>query len=242
MMTQRLISCVMQNMADEAIKILRSGFFNKKVLEDVGGCQGKLPLPMITRCYRILLDDVSSWNKSFQHIVIQQKEECQRLMEFWASEYGYPAYDEIDFAPYEDDCCHFDKYWNLEDLLDADIETLQTLGYTKDECEFCYAVLTYRSDLITKHLKLGTIADIDISDHPRGFAVEGESYNALRECNTFYCDAFDIYGLARYMEEGFGRRIAQVDERDFSLLLQAAAYCQLEKKITSLERTGSTVI
>lgn len=37
--TERLIACVMENMADEAIRILRSGFFNKKVLEDVGGCR-----------------------------------------------------------------------------------------------------------------------------------------------------------------------------------------------------------
>ena len=233
MMTQRLISCVMQNMADEAIEILRMGFFNKKVMEDVGGCQGKLPLAMITRCYHILLDDVSSWNESFQHIVEQQKAECKKLMDFWLSEYGYPVYDEIDFGPYEDDCGHFDKFFDMEDLLDADIETLETLGYTRDECEFCYAVLTYRHDLITKHLKLGTLADIDISCHPRGFAVEGESYNALRECNTFYCDAFDIHGLVRYMKEGYARRITEVYEGDFSLLLQAAAYCQLEMKIQS---------
>ena len=62
----------------------------------------------------------------------------------------------------------------------------------------------------------------------RNSASEGE-YIEIR----WACDAFDIYGLARYMEEGFGRRIAQVDERDFSLLLQAAAYCQLENKIKS---------
>ena len=231
--TERLISCVMENMADEAIRILRSGFFNKKVLKDVGGCEARVPLSMITRCYYILLDDVSSWNESFQHIVIQQKSECKKLMDFWFTEYGCPVYEEIDFAPYENDCNHFDKYWGLEDLLDADIDTLETLGYTKDESEFCYAVLTYRYDLIQKHLQLGTLADIDISDHPRGFAVEGETYNALRECNTFYCDAFDIYGLSHYLKEGYAKRITQVDERDFKLLLQAAAYCQLEGWIKS---------
>ena len=231
--TERLISCVMENMADEAIRILRSGFFKKKVLKDIGGCEVRLPLSMITRCYFILLDDVSSWNESFQHVVIQQKEECKKLMDFWSTEYGYPVYDEIDFSPYENDCYHFDKDFDLEDLFYADIDTLETLGYTRDECEFCYAILTYRYDLIQKHLQLGTLADIDISDHPRGFAVEGETYNALRECNTFYGDAFDIYGLSHYLKEGYAKKITQVDERDFKLLLQAAAYCQLEGWIKS---------
>lgn len=231
--TERLIACVMENMADEAIRILRSGFFNKKVLEDVGGCATKLPLSMITRCHYILLDDVSSWNESFQHVVMQQKAECKKLMDFWAPEYAYTVYDEIDFEPYQDDCAHFDKYWDLEDLFDADIDTLESLGYTRDECEFCYAVLTYRYDLIHKHLQLGTLADIDISNHRRGFAVEGESYNVLRECRTFYGDAFDVDGLARYMEEGYEKRITEVDKRDFRFLLQAAAYCQLEVLIKS---------
>ena len=229
--TKRLIAYVMENMADEAIRILRSGFFDEKVLEDVGGCETQLPLSMITRCYYILLNDVSSWNESFQHVVMQQERECKRLMDYWASEYGYPVYDEIDFAPYQDDCAHFDKYWELEDLLGADIATLETLGYTMEECEFCYAILTYRHNMIQKHLALGTLADIDISNHPRGFAVEGESYNALRECRTFYCDVFDVDGLAHYMREGYEKRIAEVDERDFKFLLEAAAYCQLENWI-----------
>ena len=204
--TKRLVACVMENMADEAIRILRSGIFDKKVLEDIGVCEDRLPLYMITSCYYILLNDVSSWNESFQHAVMQQKAECIRLMDYWASEYGYPVYDVIDFAPYQDYCAHFDKYWELEDLLGADIDKLETLGYTRDECEFCYAILTYKHELIQKHLSLGTLADIDISDHPRGFAVEGESYNALRECRAFYCDAFDVDGLAHYMKEGYKKK------------------------------------
>ena len=92
--TERLIACVMENMADEAIRILRSGIFDKKVLEDVGGCEVSMPLSMITRCYYILLDDISSWNESFQHVVIQQKSGCKKLMDFWFTEYGCPVYEE----------------------------------------------------------------------------------------------------------------------------------------------------
>ena len=98
--TERLISCVMENMADEAIRILRSGFFNKKVLKDVGGCEARVPLSMITRCYYILLDDVSSWNESFQHVVIQQKSGCKKLMDFWFTEYGCPVSAEKGSVPF----------------------------------------------------------------------------------------------------------------------------------------------
>lgn len=122
----------------------------------------------------------------------------------------------------------------MESLLDGNLEELVALGYDKDEVEFCYAVLTYKSDLIQKHIALRTNPDVYISANippGMGSATDGESYNALVCCNTFYRDAFDCYGLGTFWENTQTQR---VEVRDVHLLLEAAAYQDLENKLMSL--------
>lgn len=58
-----------------------------------------------------------------------------------------------------------------------------------------------------------------------------EKYNAWVCCNTFCCDAFDCYGLGTFWEN---TQIQRVEVRDVHLLLEAAAYQDLENKLTPL--------
>ncbi len=114
------------------------------------------------------------------------------------------------------------------------MDELVALGYDKDEVEFCYAVLTYKPDLIQKHIALRTNPNVYISgDIPpgTGYASDGESYNALVFCNTVYCDAFDCYGYGAFWENTL-KRPAEV--HDVLLLIETAAYRDLEVKLKSL--------
>lgn len=114
------------------------------------------------------------------------------------------------------------------------MDELVALGYDKNEVEFCYAVLTYKPYLIQKHIALRTNPNVYISgDIPpgTGYASDGESYNALAFCNTVYCDAFDCYGLAAFWEN---TQIQTVEVSDVHLLLETAAYKDLETRLKSL--------
>lgn len=241
--TQKLLSCIMENMADEAIEILRAGNFNKDILEDVGGFEAKLPLYMITRFHYILIDDVESWSEWVRPAMAQQLEGCRKLLDFWKSEYGYILDDEINFGPFADSCKQFDpEIWDYEMLFDADLQTLVSLGYTADECEFCYAILTFNHELIQKHLALGTDAEVNIADKPRaeikGDDVYEDCYNALRACGEVYWDAYTIYNLTKFVFAGNDKRLIDIKTSHIEELLQAAAYAQLEKQILKRKKNN----
>lgn len=233
--TCKLISCVMENMADEAIEILRAGNFNKDILNDVDGFTVPLPLHMITKLNNILLCDVDSWSEWFRPTIRQMYRECMKLMRFWETEYGYTMTSDIDFSPYEEYCRHFDDGWDYEMLFDANLDTLLTLGYTENECEFCHAVIIYKHDLIQKHLALGTPADVNIGNRPHNEKEDGkyidDAYNVLAVCNTAYSDSYDVHGLARFIHAGYDKKLIKVEWGDLQELLRAGAYTQLERQI-----------
>lgn len=84
----------------------------------------------------------------------------------------------------------------MEDLLDGDLDTLKAMGYDEDEVEFCYAVLTYKADLIQKHLGLRTNPDVYISAlHAPGEEVswEEEGYNPAVTPNLRSCFSASFY-------------------------------------------------
>lgn len=139
----------------------------------------------------------------------------------------------MDFYNYPDACAHF-KDWNIDEVLDGNLDELIALGYDKDEAEFCYAVLTYKPDLIQKHIAMRTNPDVYISGEippGTGWITDGESYNALNCCNTFYHDAINCYGLAVFWKN---KEVSPITGDDVDLLLEAAAYRDLEKKLKSL--------
>ena len=58
----RLICCVFQNMADEAIDILEAKVYSKSLLEDIGLLSKPFPLYWLVKCNEILLDD-KNWGQ-----------------------------------------------------------------------------------------------------------------------------------------------------------------------------------
>lgn len=228
-----LVSLVMQNQAEKVIDTIESGSIDLRFLNDIGCCEHSLPLYKLSLCNAILLDN-NNWAKSFLSVVERNREGCKALLDYWERRWNYPVNRPMNFSDYQEECAHFDEWWDMEVLLDGNLEELVALGYNKNEVELCFAVLTYKSDLIQKHIALRTNPDVYISGNippGTGFAGDGECYNALDCCNTFYCDAFDCYGLSSFWEN---TQILLAKVRDVHLLLEAAAYQDLENKLKPL--------
>lgn len=228
-----LVVLVMQNKAEQVIHLIESGNFDKSLLEDVGCCEHPLPLYKLSLCNMILLD-TDGWRSDILPIVEQNRQNCRLLLDYWRTRWNYPVDVPMDFESYQYECAHF-KDWDMEDLLDGDLDTLKAMGYDEDEVEFCYAVLTYKADLIQKHLDLRTNPDVCISASlapGEGKAWDGESYNALNDCYSFCWDEFYCYDLWRHWISSGGE---QVRVRDVLDLLQVAAYCELDEKLQKLK-------
>lgn len=227
-----LITLVMQNQAEKVIDLLESGIIDTSILNDIGCCESPLPLYKLSLCNEILLDD-DNWSESFLPIVECNRKGCKALLDYWKRRWNCPVDRPVNFFDYQDVCTYF-RDWDMDEVLDGDMNELVALGYDKDEVEFCYAVLTYKPDLIQKHIALRTNPDVYISgDVPpgAGSATDGECYNALVFCNTVYCDAFDCYNLAAFWENA---QIRHAEVCDVHLLVEAAAYRDLENKLRRL--------
>lgn len=117
--TSELLSHVYQNHADEAIAILKSGEFDKHILQNAGY---GLPLYKITKCNSIILED-DEWSESSMPTIIRNRMNCNKLMSFWQSEYGYDMSEPMDFANYKDICGHF-RDFDIEELLEGTLDEL----------------------------------------------------------------------------------------------------------------------
>lgn len=233
--TNVLLSHIMQNHADAAIEILKSGNFNKYILTDVGCCSVLLPLYQLSICQDIMLS-TDNWADFYRPVIERNRKEVSRLLNFWKVEYNYPIEKGIDFSKYEEYCGHFYD-WNFEDLLDGSLDKLIDLGYNRDEALLCYGVLGYHSAILNEQIAKETNPDVYISGDikPQMASCEdGESYNALVSCNTFACDIVDCYAFGRFWEDT--DKILKVESRDIYDLLQGAAYTQLYKRLTNIKR------
>lgn len=229
----KLVSLVMQNQAERAIELIESGTFDKNLLSDVGCCKCSLPLYKLSLFNAILLSD-DGGSKEYLPEVERNRQGCKDMLNYWEKRWGYPINVPMGFFEYQYECAHF-KDWDMEELLDGGVNELTALGYDENEIEFCYAVLTYKSDLIQKHIKMQTNPDVYISGAippSKGKYADGESYNALDCCSTFYCDAFVFYGLGAFWSN---TQVQPARVKDVHLLLEAAAYCDLEKKLKELK-------
>lgn len=228
-----LVALVMQNNAEQVIHLIESGNFDKSLLEDVGCCEYPLPLYKLSLCNMILLD-TDGWRSDILPIVEQNRQNCGLLLDYWRTRWNYPVDVPMDFESYQYECAHFSD-WDMDELLDGDLDTLKAMGYDEDEVEFCYAVLTYKADLIQKHLGLKTNPDVCISASlapGEGKAWDGESHNALNDCYSFCWDEFHCYDLWRYWSSS---HVEKVRVGDAQALLQVAAYCDLEEKLEKLK-------
>lgn len=228
--TNELLSHVMQNHAEKAISILELGDFNQAILEDIGCGSQKLPLYKVSVCNAIILSN-DNWDRSFLPVVRENRKQCHTLLMFWEERYGYNVRKPIDFVNYQKYCAHFVD-WDMKDLLEGDLDKLVGMGYDKNEVELCYAVLTYNVELLKKHLGLKTNPDVFIggdylpADAPQ---YSSECYNALHFCDTVISDAMSLYGLALFYENQYS---VPVGLRDIETLLQAAAYTDLQNKLS----------
>lgn len=231
----KVVALVMQNQAEKAIALMESGGFDKHLLDDIGCCESSLPLYKLSMCNAILLND-DNWTKKFFPIVERNRIGCKKLLDYWEKQWKYPIGVPLDFGMYQSECAHFNDWdWDMESLLDGNMSELMALGYNEAEVEFCYAVLTYKSDLIQKHIEKRTNPNVYISGtvpFGKGRYDDGVSYNALECCSTFCCDAFDCYGLAGLWSNTQDQKVSA---KDVHLLLEAAAYCDLEKKIRKVK-------
>ena len=236
--TQKLVMYVLQNNAEGAIAILKEGNFHKNILTDLRTCRNILPLYKLSICNRILLFEDSDWSESILPLIEYNRKTCQQLLNFWKSEYGFPIDDDIDFSTYANGCAHF-KCWDFEDLFDATIDKLIAMGYNKDEVEFCYGVLTYDTELLSKHIALKTNPNVFISGElPPGTGKrnDGTSYSALSSCLDFHYDAVIYYGVIDYWKGNMNKNEKQsVRDDDVLNLLQAAAYFRLGKQLKNID-------
>lgn len=227
------VALVMQNQAEKVIALIESGKFNKSLLGDIGCCEHPLPLYKLSLCNMILLD-TDGWRSHFLPIVERNRQNCRRLLNYWEKRWSYPIDMPMDFETYRYECAYF-KDWDMDELLDGDMNELRAMGYDENEVELCYAVLTYKADLIQKQIALGTNPDVYISASlapGNGEACDGESYNALDFCYTVYCDAFDCHELGVFWSDP---EVREVQARDVYLLLEAAAYKDLEERLEKLK-------
>lgn len=221
----RLICCVFQNMADEAIDILEAKNYSKGLLEDIGLLDRPFPLYWLVKCNEILLED-DNWTKDYyDRVVVPSLENCRRLLKYFDDNNLNFAGD-IDYSLFPEERVHFVD-WNIDEMLTGDLDYLVKKGYDANECMLCHAVLTGDIDEIDRQIRKKTNPDVWISgDFTPDVAntEDGSSYNALVACNTFYCDCFDIYSLREYLEDGLNKITQKISMEILSSLIEVSFY------------------
>lgn len=234
---KRLISCVFQNMADDAICILESGSYHKRLLDDIGLTNSRFPLYWLVKCNKMILD-CDDWTEEFRReVILPARNDCNALLAFFKHNgLDYPG--DVDYTLFPKERGHF-KDWDFEDLFDASIDELCAMGYDKDECLLCYAVL--RGDIreIERQVEMRTNPDVWISgseDPKYACAVDGSSYNALVACSSFYGDCLSIYDLCSYLRRGRDKVCEDITYRMLAELIEASFYRKVELMLTPLQR------
>lgn len=232
----RLICCVFQNMADEAIEILETQEYSKSLIEDIGLLNKPFPLYWLVKCNEILLED-KNWVKDYyDRVVLPSLGNCKRLLKYF-NDNNFNCVGDVDYSLFPEERGHFVD-WDMDEMLDGDLDYLVKKGYDADECLLCHAVLTGNIDEIDRQIKKKTNPDVWISGDfaPEiANASDGSSSNALVACKTFYCDCFDIYDLKGYLDDGLNKKIQKINPRILSSLIQASFYRSIELRLLQLK-------
>ena len=123
----RLICCVFQNMADEAIDILEAKVYSKSLLEDIGLLGKPFPLYWLVKCNEILLDD-KNWSKEYyERVVAPSLENCRRLLKYFDDNNLNIAGD-VDYSLFPEERGHFVD-WDMDEMLDGTLDYLGREGY-----------------------------------------------------------------------------------------------------------------
>lgn len=226
-----LVTLVLQNDAERVIAQIESGDFDPKVLEDVGCCDSPLPLYKLSVCSYIYLAS-PGWVKEVQPLIDQNLEGCRRLLDYW-ERMGYPVREPMDFESYAPYCARF-RDCTFEDLFDVPMDRLIAMGYDRDEAEMCYAVFTYKPDLIEKQVQLRTDPRVYIDGELLpSEADESNGWCALEACWYSIDDAVMIDDIGSFWkrERGLSAYCSHV-----YALLKAAAYCEVDDKLREVIR------
>ena len=144
---------------------------------------------------------------------------------------------DVDYSMFPVERGHFHD-WDMDDMLDGNIDQLSKMGYDVDECLLCYAVLTGNIEEIDRQIEKGTNPDVWISGDfspETANSNDGSSYNALEACNTFYCDCFDIYGLRGYLEDGLNNKLNVIKYNQLAELIEASFYRKVELQLLQIK-------
>ena len=230
--TEILLSHIVQNNAKEAIAILKSGDFSRRILEDIGGFEAPLPLYKITVLNSIILSD-KKWNEWFIPVVEDNRKEIKIIKDFFEEEYKYSMNDSFNFSDYKE-CAHYHD-WDIEDLLEGSLDQLEAKGYNRNEAELCYATLTYDIPILEKHIALQTNPDVYISynfsPNDDSSDMKINSYNAYDFCYDVVEDAFSCYCLGAFYKK---KEPIPVRKTDINTILQCAAYHCLSKQFEKI--------
>ena len=141
-----LVALVMQNQAEKVIDLLESDVIDTRILNDIGCCSSPLPLYKLSLCNAILLDN-DNWSKSFLPVVERNRQGCKTLLDYWGKRWNYSVNCPMDFSDYQEMCAHF-KDWDMDGLLDGNLDDLIALGYNKDEVELCLMICVMSTPII----------------------------------------------------------------------------------------------
>ncbi len=236
----RLVCYAFQNMADEAIDILESDRYSKSILKDIGLLGKPFPLYWLLKCNEILLED-TNWRKEYYDmVVVPSLRNCRRLLKYFNDKNLNLAGD-VDYSLFPEERAHF-VGWDMDEMLDGDLDFLVAKGYDADECLLCHAVLTGDINEIERQIKKKTNPDVWISGDFKpdvANANDGSSYNAIEACHTFYCDCFDIYELRGYLEDGLNKKSQRIGRELLASLIQASFYRHIELKLQQIKEQKS---
>lgn len=187
--TQRLVCYALTNYADKVISVARRGEFDRSILDDVGEFKNKLPLYKLAKLHLIFLENLNLPPSYYKDIIDNCTEEAYRLIDFWETEFGFPADEDIDFSLYEDECGHFDES-HLEVPFGGTTDDLLAQGYNYDEVLLCQATMTYNTKVLREQIEKGTNPNVWITAQYNFSEAQQnkDGYNALEICT----DLIDI--------------------------------------------------
>lgn len=245
--TEELISMVLSCRSEEAIERLETGDFNPEIFSDIFAVPYDNPelnrddllrsfsapvsLFSIVRLLEIYFSD-DNWTPKYIQNVIAKRYEIATLKEYLESHHNMPTDFDVDFdVQREESARHNADFFDIEDIFEGTIDQLIQNGYSKDEIEMGWAILTLNFPLFRKHLKSGTDCDINISGlYDKDRAQEEDAFdvvNPIEEAKMSQEDMFICWDFGDFWRDKKGDPFRKWDYHQIFGLFQGAAYTKL---------------
>lgn len=179
----RLLQGIMLNDVDIVSDILFAPDFDRGIVEDIQLFDQKVPYYFLTACHKIVLEELFS---NSDETILNLRRRCDVILALWEKFLGRSVDLKLDFSPLSKVIASWRADFSMADILGRPYECLHSLGYDYNECEFCYAIMTYKPDLLEKHIQLKTNPDVWISsDCPCGTIPDEDDPNCAYFENGF---------------------------------------------------------